>query len=224
MERIQKAKESGLAIHHGYVCDGCGVSPIIGDLYKCSVLKDFDFCQQCEATKPHPHAFLKIKRPEQRPTAMFTVISDDKDKPHPKLVKQMKEQMKKCKAQFKDCLQNMKAEVKKAKKAQKKVKQDIQKQRNAIETKAKEMQHKWKDLMGDNFDTPTDLSNQAPQVVENNSGIAKTKAAKLMEFFQLSEEHSDKVLAFVMSQKANAEISELTNLFIDQVLPGLSMK
>jgi len=83
MERIQKAQESKLAIHHGYACDGCGVSPIIGDLYKCSVLKDFDFCSTCEATKPHPHAFLKIKSPEQRPTAMFTVVSDKNDKPHP---------------------------------------------------------------------------------------------------------------------------------------------
>jgi len=135
----------------------------------------------------------------------------------------MKEQMKKCKAQFKNCLQNMKAEVKKAKKAQKKVKQDIQKQRKAIEAKAKEMQHE-NHIFGGNFNTPEGPSNQIPQVVENNSGIAKSKAAKLMEFFQLSEEHSDKVLAFVMSQKASAEISELTNLFIDQVLPGLSMK
>merc|ERR1719163_2503315 len=154
MQRIQKAQESGLAIHHGYVCDGCGVSPIIGDLYKYSVLKDFDFCQQCEATKPHPHAFLKIKSPEQRPTAIFTVISDDKDKPHPKMVKQMKEQMKKCKAQFKDCLQNMKAEVKKAKKAQKKAKKDIQNQAMEIETKAKKAQKKAK----------KDIQNQAMEI------------------------------------------------------------
>lgn len=64
MKRIQLAKEAGLAIHTDFQCDSCGVCPIIGDCYKCSVNPDLDFCQQCEATVPHKYPFLKIRRPE----------------------------------------------------------------------------------------------------------------------------------------------------------------
>lgn len=31
--------------------------------YKCAVCHDFDFCEECEATKSHPHCFIKIKKP-----------------------------------------------------------------------------------------------------------------------------------------------------------------
>jgi hypothetical protein len=52
--------------YHGRVsCDGCGVHPIVGTRYKCSVCPDFDFCETCEATRDHSHPFLKIKKPEQ---------------------------------------------------------------------------------------------------------------------------------------------------------------
>jgi len=64
-------------VHKGYVCDGCGVSPIVGVCYKSSVVPDFDFCSKCEATIPHPHPFLKLKTPEQRPHAMLTVIDEE---------------------------------------------------------------------------------------------------------------------------------------------------
>jgi len=68
-------------VHHGYVCDGCGISPIVGDCYKCSVLEDFDFCSKCEATKPHPYPFLKLKTPEQRPHVLITAINEPGQKP-----------------------------------------------------------------------------------------------------------------------------------------------
>lgn len=42
-------------------CNGCGIEPIVGVKYKCSVLANFYFCVKCEETKDHPHAFLKIK-------------------------------------------------------------------------------------------------------------------------------------------------------------------
>jgi len=51
-------------IHKNVACDGCGVSPIVGIRYKCSVLKNFDFCANCEARRDHDHPFLKIVRPE----------------------------------------------------------------------------------------------------------------------------------------------------------------
>lgn len=48
--------------HTGVVCDGCGMAPIVGVRYKCSVCPNFDFCRGCEESKDHEHAFLKIKR------------------------------------------------------------------------------------------------------------------------------------------------------------------
>ena len=64
-------------IHNRVECDGCGVAPIVGVRYKCSVCKNFDFCQMCEERRGHEHAFLKIYKPEQAPKAMFTVIDEN---------------------------------------------------------------------------------------------------------------------------------------------------
>lgn len=64
-------------IHHNVTCDGCGVSPIVGVRYKCSVLKNFDFCSVCEERRGHEYAFLKIYKPEQVPKVMFTVVDDN---------------------------------------------------------------------------------------------------------------------------------------------------
>jgi len=50
-------------IHNNVVCDGCGMGPIVGNRYKCSVCPDFDFCKGCERTQDHPHDFIKIKKP-----------------------------------------------------------------------------------------------------------------------------------------------------------------
>jgi hypothetical protein len=63
-------------VHYNVICDGCGMSPITGVRYKCSVSKDFDFCEKCEATKDHPYAFLKIKRAGDAPKAIFTVVDE----------------------------------------------------------------------------------------------------------------------------------------------------
>jgi len=46
-------------------CDGCGVGPIIGIRYKCSVCKNFDFCEVCEERVVHEHPFIKILKPEE---------------------------------------------------------------------------------------------------------------------------------------------------------------
>jgi len=63
-------------VHHNVICDGCGMNPIVGPRYKCTVRKNFDYCSMCEERKAHPHAFLKINKPEQVPKAMFTVIDE----------------------------------------------------------------------------------------------------------------------------------------------------
>jgi hypothetical protein len=67
-------------IHHRVICDGCGVNPIEGVRYKCSVCQDFDYCEKCEASVEHPHPFLKIKDPKHHPRAMITIL--DEDIPH----------------------------------------------------------------------------------------------------------------------------------------------
>lgn len=62
--------------HTSVCCDGCNVNPIIGVRYKCSICKDFDYCQKCEESKDHPHAFLKIKKAGTAPKTIFTVIDE----------------------------------------------------------------------------------------------------------------------------------------------------
>ena len=64
-------------VHSGITCDGCNWRNIEGVRYKCSVCPDFDFCHKCEATIDHPHPFLKIKRLEQTPYKIFTVIDEN---------------------------------------------------------------------------------------------------------------------------------------------------
>jgi len=64
-------------VHPNVECDGCGQAPIIGPRYKCTVMKDFDFCSKCEETKNHPHPFIKINQPGMAPTAIFTVIDEN---------------------------------------------------------------------------------------------------------------------------------------------------
>lgn len=63
-------------IHERVICDGCNKGPIVGPRYKCSVMKDFDFCSECEATKKHDYPMLKINKPNQAPVAMMTVIDE----------------------------------------------------------------------------------------------------------------------------------------------------
>jgi hypothetical protein len=59
------------------------MSPIIGVRYKCSVRPDFDYCENCEATKAHEYAFLKIKRAGQAPKVIVTAIDDNQGKTAP---------------------------------------------------------------------------------------------------------------------------------------------
>lgn len=63
--------------HNNVECDGCGVNPIIGARYKCSVCKDFDYCGECEERLDHDHAFLKISNSANVPAFMCTVLNED---------------------------------------------------------------------------------------------------------------------------------------------------
>jgi len=63
----KRAADQSAIIHERVECDGCGVAPITGIRYKCSVCPNFDYCDKCEMEKPHSHPFLKIRKPDQAP-------------------------------------------------------------------------------------------------------------------------------------------------------------
>ena len=67
--------------HERVQCDGCGIAPIVGVRYKCSVRKNFDLCAACEGKKGHEYAFLKITNPKQAPKAMITVVDENSQNP-----------------------------------------------------------------------------------------------------------------------------------------------
>ena len=52
-------------IHKGVTCDGCGVFPIVGNRYICSVCPNFDFCENCEKKYgiEHSHPLVQISNP-----------------------------------------------------------------------------------------------------------------------------------------------------------------
>ena len=82
MEKPAAAGESNdqvenKSVHRNVICDGCGVHPIVGDRFKCSVRLDFDLCATCEKKDSSPHAYLKIKSEAQAPAAVMTVLRPD---------------------------------------------------------------------------------------------------------------------------------------------------
>ena len=61
-----KPKNSeGKAIHRWVSCNGCGMNPIVGTRYKCSVCDNFDYCENCEQIykNEHSHELIKISKP-----------------------------------------------------------------------------------------------------------------------------------------------------------------
>eukprot|EP00808_Paulinella_micropora_P011339 g13199.t1 len=48
-------------LHRNVTCDGCGMHPIQGERFQCTVCNDFDLCGACEAKGGHPadHPLLK---------------------------------------------------------------------------------------------------------------------------------------------------------------------
>ena len=64
-----KEKNSNKIVHPGVRCDGCGVFPIVGCRYKCSVCDNFDYCENCEKKlgQEHNHPLFKINEPKMNP-------------------------------------------------------------------------------------------------------------------------------------------------------------
>jgi hypothetical protein len=59
---VEKKRIVNKVIHYGVRCNGCYTNPIIGFRYKCTICPDFDYCEECESTKEHPHDFIKMKK------------------------------------------------------------------------------------------------------------------------------------------------------------------
>jgi len=76
MKDFAKFEAQGKAVHSMYICDGCGMDPIVGPRYKCTVCDDFDYCEACEEKfrNEHKHPFLKIYKPSMAPIDIKCVI------------------------------------------------------------------------------------------------------------------------------------------------------
>ena len=73
-EKEEKEGENVLSInktaHYGIKCEKCGINPIIGYRYKCSICNDYNLCENCEIenyeTNEHPHNFIKIRNEKKK--------------------------------------------------------------------------------------------------------------------------------------------------------------
>lgn len=84
MEALTMSEVDQTIVHERIQCDGCGMAPIAGPRYKCSVCKNFDFCAKCEEYEGHEHAFLKITDPEVVPEVMISAIHEEEEHKSPR--------------------------------------------------------------------------------------------------------------------------------------------
>ena len=47
-------------VHSNVMCDGCGMLPIKGYRFKCTICEDYNLCENCEEKPGHNHPLLKI--------------------------------------------------------------------------------------------------------------------------------------------------------------------
>ena len=69
-------------IHENYRCNGCGVMPIVGVRYHCTIYDNFDYCEECEEkySESDEHVFIKIRDPKQALIEIKTEKKDEKEK------------------------------------------------------------------------------------------------------------------------------------------------
>ena len=69
-------------------CDGCGAKSIQGTRYKCSICRNFDYCEKClhENLEKHNHPFIKIYHQKMQLASIKVIVDDDvyNKKPEPK--------------------------------------------------------------------------------------------------------------------------------------------
>jgi len=67
-----RRQEQSEVVHEGFECDGCGMCPIKGIRYMCSVRANFDICESCEASGAYSqYSMLKIRKPEFAPAKLI---------------------------------------------------------------------------------------------------------------------------------------------------------
>merc|ERR1712087_232366 len=89
--------DTGKVIHFGVECDLCGMYPIIGDRYKCSICEDWDCCSACEPQ--HDHPLIKFKKSIKKYGNAFKGLAEmmqklsvqPEAKPEPKVQEQVPE-------------------------------------------------------------------------------------------------------------------------------------
>lgn len=59
--RETRERERKEGTHEGIRCRICGITPIVGVRYQCSVCTDFNVCGKCEEIVPHQHFFIKLR-------------------------------------------------------------------------------------------------------------------------------------------------------------------
>lgn len=68
----KKRADQAEIIHAGFECDGCGMCPIKGIRYMCSVRGNYDLCEACEAKGVNAkYSMLKIRKPEFAPAKLI---------------------------------------------------------------------------------------------------------------------------------------------------------
>ena len=72
-EEKKNEKKEELITHYRVKCDGCKKFPIGGIRYKCTICKNFDYCEECEKkyALEHGHPLLKIRKPELAPISII---------------------------------------------------------------------------------------------------------------------------------------------------------
>ena len=76
-ESSSSNSENKKIIHPGVICDGCN-GAIIGTRYKCTICKDFDYCEKCEEKNNgnHGHPLLKINNPDMCPVLIKCILNN----------------------------------------------------------------------------------------------------------------------------------------------------
>ena len=74
VDNIIKKKDEEF-VHKAVICDGCGMKPLVGTRYKCTVCRNFDLCENCEKKNNHSHPLLKIRKPELAPVDIKCTVN-----------------------------------------------------------------------------------------------------------------------------------------------------
>jgi hypothetical protein len=77
----KELNENAKNAHLGFTCRNCKQTPLLGIRYKCSVCKDYDICEACEAIsgQAHLHPFIKIRNQDLNPAFIKTILFEGED-------------------------------------------------------------------------------------------------------------------------------------------------